>query len=83
MIQMVDMLYKPVGSCCSMFIHTPVLMLYIEIIHLPQTVLSLRCDWSIGEGDPELAVLTLLLDLVRDAHPCLLLLEQERETYSH
>lgn len=60
-----------------MLIHTSRLLLYIENLHLPQAVLSLRCDWSVGQGDPELAVFTLLLNLVRDAHPCLFFFEEE------
>ena len=52
-------------------------MLYTVLIHLPQAVLSLRGDRSIGQGDPELAVVALLLDLLRDAHSCLLLLQQK------
>ena len=54
-------------------------MLYIDLLHLPQTVLSLRGNRPIGKRDPELAVLALLLDLLGDAHSRLLLLEQERE----
>lgn len=67
------------GSRCSMLIHTLGPVLYIEILHLPQAVLSLCCDGSVGQGDPELAVFALLLDLVGDAHPCLFFLEEESE----
>jgi hypothetical protein len=41
---------------------------------LPQTVLSLRGNGPVGQGDPELAVLALLLDLVWYADSRLLLL---------
>ena len=54
-------------------------MLYLDLLHLPQTVLSLRGNRPIGQGDPELAVIALLLDFLGDAHSRLLLLQQKRE----
>jgi hypothetical protein len=53
-------------------------MLYSEI-KLPQTILPLRSNRPIGQRSPQFAVIPLLLDLVRDAHTCLLFLEQDRE----
>jgi hypothetical protein len=51
------------------------------MLQLPQAVLPLRCDGSVGQGDPQLAVVALLLDLVRDAHPCLFFFKQEGEAW--
>jgi hypothetical protein len=55
-------------------------MLYIGLIHLPQAVLSLRGNRPIGQGDPELAVLALLLNLIGYAHSRLLLLQHKSES---
>jgi len=50
-----------------------------QIKHLPQTILSLRSNRSIGQRGPQLAIIPLLLDLVRDAHTRLFFLEQDSE----
>jgi hypothetical protein len=54
-----------------------------SIVHsvLPQTVLPLCSDGSIGQCCPELAVVALLLDLIRDTHACLFFFEQYGETW--
>lgn len=63
-IKVVNILYKLAHSrCFDAYSHTDP-MLYIERIHLPQAILSLRCDGSIGQSYPELAAVALLFDFV-------------------
>lgn len=48
---------------------------------LPQAVLPLRRDGAIGQRDPQLAVIPLLLHLVGEAHARLLLLQDDAKHF--